>query len=441
MALDTQLSLLQRPIDSRLAPSQERFYRLTAPIWDRPLSEHLAAALLKFAFDQLRERHPIAIFGRSAIVTRYPDVRQVLDDSEGFGVAPIYAEKMERSTGAFILGMENTRQYDCEARWLRSAVREGDLERIRSLTEEYTLEAVEAARDGSSTGAAQLDVVGAISRRIPIRLFESYFGVPVRDEGQMMRWMRTIFWDLFLNLNDARKVRQAAGRSSAELNPYLDEIILERREELGRGVKRDDFLSRLISSTEVDTGGRPFTNLDVRRNVGGVIVGAVDTVSKAIAQALAELLRRPLELLGAKHAARDGNRELVRRYAFEALRFHPHNPILLRRCLKDRVVGRGSAEEGEIREGMTVCAATLGAMFDPAVFPEPNAFRLDRHEEAYLHFGHGQHRCFGERFDRVIIPEVLMILLRLPDLRRVPGITMRYEGPFPDRLLVEFSRE
>jgi cytochrome P450 len=84
----------------------------------------------------------------------------------------------------------------------------------------------------------------------------------------------------------------------------------------------------------------------------------------------------------------------------------------------------------------------LSAMFDPDVFIEPAVFRADRETE-YLHFGYGMHRCFGYAINGVQIPEIGATLLRLPNLRRAPGSAGRiaYDGPFPDRLILEFDHD
>jgi cytochrome P450 len=86
--------------------------------------------------------------------------------------------------------------------------------------------------------------------------------------------------------------------------------------------------------------------------------------------------------------------------------------------------------------------ATLSAMFDPEVFIEPQVFRADREVE-YLHFGYGMHRCFGRAINGVQIPELVATLVRLPNLRRAPGHAGRiaYDGPFPERLVLEFDRD
>jgi cytochrome P450 len=95
-----------------------------------------------------------------------------------------------------------------------------------------------------------------------------------------------------------------------------------------------------------------------------------------------------------------------------------------------------------IPAGSTVLVALDSAQFDAAAFPDPGQFRLDRTVE-YLHFGYGLHQCFGLAINQVQIPELAAALLRLPNLRRSPGPEGQIvsDGPFPDRLVLQFDRD
>ena len=101
--------------------------------------------------------------------------------------------------------------------------------------------------------------------------------------------------------------------------------------------------------------------------------------------------------------------------------------------------GRGAKVAYIHDAGTTTYASTLSGMFDASVLPSPHEFRVDRPWEHYLHFGRGMHRCFGERYNRVIIPQAVQVLLASPNLERLHGDAGRihYEGPFPSRLLVK----
>jgi cytochrome P450 len=224
------------------------------------------------------------------------------------------------------------------------------------------------------------------------------------------------------------------------LRDYLALLIAQRKKDLASSnFDRDDMLTRLL---RMQTS--PGVSLDddgVRRNISGLIVGAVDTTSAAVTQAIDQLLSRPRELAVAHDAAKAGDVETVSKYVFEALRFNPQAPGLLRFCPRGATVAAGKKYETNVPAGATVLLGTLSAMFDPDAFNDPATFRVDREKPVYLHFGSGMHRCYGLPINMVQIPEIALALLKLDGLRRAPGPKghVVYDGPFPDRLVVEFN--
>jgi cytochrome P450 len=395
------------------------------------LNDWFSPSLLRALCKLLRQHKPVLRLGSQALVARYVDVTEVLGESEHFGVTEVYADKMQRTTGAFVLGMENTPAYAREVSFIRAAVKPGDLARVRALAGEHTEELLAQAR-----AEGCVDLV-SVARLVPLQLVEHYFGVAGVDRTEMLRWLRSVFWDLFVNLGGDRRVTRRAVADAAELNAHLDYVIRDHQRALRAGRPPDDFVTRLLRSRadypELDAAA-------LRRNIGGVIVGAVETQAKAIVQALEQLLRRPQELEGARQAALAGDQERVSRYVFEALRFNPHNPLIVRRCHRDTTIGAGTLYETALPRGTTVYALTLSAMFDESVVSDPESFRLDRPPQHYLHFGYGQHQCFGARLNHVVLPEVIGRLLLLPNLRisrETPRV--EHEGPFPDRFVLEFD--
>src|SRR5258705_12665748 len=245
---------------------------------------------------ELRGLAPIATFGSYALVSRYDDVREVLANDRDFGVTEIYAARMARTTGTFFLGMENMPQYQREVDIARRAVRVEDARRIAQIVASCAQELLDAAK---AKGGA-FDAVSEYSRLLPIALVRDYFGVPGPDPETMKRWMRCIFWDLFLNQNDDPDVLEKSNRASAAMRPYLEELVRERKARLSAGADvPDDFVTRMLMQQAKD----PTIDDDlIRRNIGGVIVGAVDTQSKAIAHAVDALLRRPSAFASAREA-------------------------------------------------------------------------------------------------------------------------------------------
>ncbi|HEX8085681.1 MAG TPA: cytochrome P450 [Solirubrobacteraceae bacterium] len=378
---------------------------------------------LPWVFARLRRHRPIVSLRKYAVVTLAADVREVLDDHHAFTVA-LYAPKMEAITGPFILGLDDTPLYRHDDAALHAAVRPDDVPGVAEIV-------LATARERLDAGG-EVDVVRDVVEPAIDRAIASYFGTPAPDTATQVRWAKTLFRDIFLNVGNDAAVHQRALDAAGEMRPHLDRLVAQRKAALAAGGDvPDDVLTRLLRAQD-EPGG--LHDVAIRHNFIGLIAGWIPTVSKAFTLALDELLGRGHELEAAKRAAREGDRELVGAYVFEAMRFRPQASGLLRKCAVDRVVAEGTKRARTVHAGATVLVATESAMFDPAAVPSPNAFRIDRPFEAYLHFGHGLHTCFGLAINRAQLPALGLALLERPGLRRAQRL--RWEGPFPSSLRV-----
>ncbi len=388
-------------------------------------------------FAELRESRPIFASPGMTFVTKYSDVHEVLARDEVFSVRP-YALKMQRiAPTGFILAIDDNPQYQRDVSILRLAFGRDDLPRIREFVAHTAAQLI-----SNAAGNARFDLVQGLSRVVPARLVAHYFGVPGPDERTLMRWARTIFHDLFLNLRNVPAIRDPAVVSGAALSAYLDELITRRESEMASGAHLEDNVLNRLLQMQCSAATR-FDNARIRDNLIGMLVGAIETNSKAIAHAADELLRRPQELAAAQAAAIDNNDELLAHYIHEALRFKPQSIGLLRYCEQNYTLAKGTSREAIIRGGTLVFLATWSAMFDASHLDEPEKFRTDRSLTAdYLHFGDGLHTCTGQYISRVLILEVMKRLLSVANLRRAAGADgeIRSDGPFPDSFIVEFDQ-
>ena len=380
----------------------------------------LAGALTPWVLGRLRRWMPIVSLRRYAAVTLAADVKAVLEDPEGFTVE-LYAPKMEAITGPFVLGLDGTSLYRHDDAALRAAVRREDLPAIG--------EAMLAAARSRVAAGGELDLVSGVVDPATEHVMSGYFGTPAPDPATQVRWAKSLFEDIFLNVGGKPAVHDRALADAAGLRPHLDGLIAARKAALAAGGEvPDDVLTRLLR------GGR-LHDVAIRHNLIGLITGWIPTVSKAFTLAMDELLDRPAELAAAKRAAQAGDSERVGAYVFEAMRFRPQAAGVLRRCAADRVVAAGTRRARTIRAGATVLVATQSAMFDPELVPDPAEFRVDRPFEAYqLQFGYGLHTCFGLAINRVQLPALGMALLERPGLRRAGPL--RSEGAFPASLRI-----
>lgn len=386
--------------------------------------------VLRLVFALLRSVAPVLVFGKRAVVTRHADVIALLERDQEFTIAEVNAARTARDNGPFVLGMDRGPQHDREKALLDQVMQRTDSELVRTIVRE------EGERCLARTqGLGQLELVQGLSRAVPLRVIERYFGVSSPVEGGMADWLSALFHDLFLNQTDEPQVIADAVTSFQRLRPHVMAVIEQRR---NRAVMRsDDVLGRMLA-LQSDPSYRSWLDDDaVCRSISGLIIGALETTSKAVVHVIDELLRRPAALEAAVRAAQRGDVQAVRGSAYEALRFNPFVPVLVRHCRNQTRLGSAGPA---IPAGTRVYAATLSAMFDRAAVENPREFRADRPSE-YLHFGYGLHRCQGRLVNDVQVPELVALVLTLPKLRRAAGGRGQvvYSGPFPERFVLEFD--
>ena len=380
-------------------------------------------------FALLRRLSPILVVGKTALVTRYEDVQEVLSREAVFQVT--YTQKMEIiGDGAnFFLGMQNSPEYERDQSHMRTVIRRQDLVgQIQPLV-------AKTAEDLVSASRGRIDVV-ALSRVVPIRLIATYFGCPADSEEDLARWSTAMFQYLFTDQQNDAAVGAMARDAAVKARGWLDQTIAERKK---KDAQQDDVLGRCLALQKAGLAG--MDDMGIRNNLLGLIIGAIPTTSKCCAQVLDVLLKRPDKLQEAQQAARKDNDALVAQYVFEALRFSPNNPGIFRLAAEDYTVAKGKMHATTIRRGTSVIAATQSAMFDETFVDAPNEFRTGRPDYGYMHFGYGLHTCFGQYINRVQIPGILKPLLKRNGLRRADGVSgqLRYDGSFPRSLMVMFD--
>jgi cytochrome P450 len=356
------------------------------------------------------------------IVLRHADCREVLDRHDVFRV--VYLPRMEQVSGPFILGWDPADQprYDLEHGWLAGAVRPEDGPRLASEARALAEERVAAGRR-----AGGLDVVADLADPVIDDAIGWWFGVPGAAQPPSARpaarldCARAAFYGVFLNMLKVPAVREhardGAGRLAVEIRAAAE------RAEPGDG----DVLARLLASQDAERG----LDRDAAvRNLVGLVTAWVPQVSRLLPTALDALLDRKRELGEAQEAARAGDVARVGAYLWEAARFRSTNPLLPRRAAVEHRLPSGTT----IPAGTVVMAILQAAMMDPDALQDPKRFIPGRPEDAYMHFGGGLHRCFGEHAARAQLGEMATVLLACDGLRRAGRVQWR--GAFPVGLRV-----
>ena len=203
---------------------------------------------------------------------------KVLDDFTHFTVA-LYAPKMEAITGPFILGLDDTGLYRNDHAALRAAIRAEDLPHVEELVSE-------AARERVAAAGQRIDVVSALVEPVVDRAIAVYFGSPGPNAATQLRWARSLFEDIFINVSNLDAIHERALAAAAEMRPHVDGLVAARRAELDAGADvPDDVLTRLVRGAR---GEDRLDDLAIRHNLIGLISGWIPTVSKAFALAVDE---------------------------------------------------------------------------------------------------------------------------------------------------------
>ena len=140
--------------------------------------------------------------------------------------------------------------------------------------------------------------------------------------------------------------REAA---NGEMAAYLTALVQRRASELEAGQRGHDPVTRLLRLAL--SGAVKFPVERVVLNVGGLLIGAVETTSHAVVNALEFLLRDPDRLAEARAAAQSGDTARFDGFVFEALRFRPAFSYTFRTVEQDTTLCRGADQE------MTIPAA------------------------------------------------------------------------------------
>ncbi|MCA8930089.1 MAG: cytochrome P450, partial [Alphaproteobacteria bacterium] len=270
-------------------------------------------------FRELRDHRPIMPAGPIWLVSRFRDVEEILHRETVFGVP--YLPNMTGVIGPFVLSQDITPQYDHDISAMRLAIRREDLPRVHGIVSRHAAQIVDEL---VATGQP-FDIVQSLTRIVPLRVAQEYFGFEAPDDD-MKRWARAAFEEFFVNLDKVPAVREAAVQAGAESRDALAGLIARRR---ASGEERDDVLGRLLAQQKAG-GGLCFDDEGVIRTLQGCLIGMDETTNQACNAALLVMLSQPPLLAAAQAAAKAGEDEKLAAIVFEALRFRPINPLVVR---------------------------------------------------------------------------------------------------------------
>ena len=245
-----------------------------------------------------------------------------------------------------------------------------------------------------------VDLIADFAAAIPVEIIGNLLDIPHAERGPLRGWSLKILGALEPTITP----EQLADTDAAvrDFLSYLEALVADRKQHPGD--PQSDVLTRLLG--EID--GERLTHTELLQNCIFILNAGHETTTNLIANGLVTLARWPDE-----KARLIADPDLTRSAVEEFLRFESSNQLGNRATTADAEIGGIVMPKGT---RITLCIGAANR--DPAVFPEPHQFRIDRAPNRHLAFASGPHQCAGLALARLEGKVALeMFLQRFPDYR------------------------
>lgn len=398
-------------------------------------------------FRELREKRPILVTPECTLVALYDDVTEVLNMPRVFTTA-LYLPKM--GNGIYLMCHDDDALHTREKSLMQGMLNRDDLPKVRDMVAGICKDLLGAAN-------GRIEAINDYCRMVPATLVRDYFGLVGIDLKELIEWSYWNQADTFYNQpfdiipDEKRKeITDMHNKTGDKLSKYIVELVARRllavKAEQATNIvfagwyvlrmlvsslmgNKDGKLTDDIVTRMVRTSYPVAVDFDIKRlgvNAGGLLIGAIETTSQAVAQVVEYILNDLQWLAKAKAAAKLDNPAEFDGIVWEALRFVPICPYLFRQTASEYTVAKGTGHETMMKPGTNVLLLTQSAMFDAKAFENPEQFIPGRNWYHYFHFGFGSHECLGKYVGMVMIPEMVRHILLLGDVREVAPID--YKG-------------
>ena len=339
-------------------------------------------------FARLREREPISWIAvlNMWYVVRYEDVRAALFDSRlttesaQSTIFDTFGAHMLTTEGAMHERYRQATKQPFSPAFVRSHLETAILARADALVMHFE-------------ALGQADVRAVFARRLPIQVMLMVCGLPAEAEPQLRRWYDS-FEAALANFSADPEIRAAARKSVSEFHALLDSAM--------ESVTRTDRYSLLAHLAGAPLAER-LSNDEIKRNLSIIFFGGISTVEALLLNCLWALFEHPDTLARIRQ---DLNK--LPQAIEETMRWL--SPVQsATRHVTEAFEWQGIA----FAANDTVNCMLGAANRDPAVFPDPDRFDLDRPNcRRHLGFATGVHACLGSHLARAEVRIGVETLLR-----------------------------
>ncbi len=265
----------------------------------------------------------------------------------------------------------------------------------------------------------RFDAMSGLADQLPVVIIAEMLGVPADHHARFRSWSDAV-------------TSNNATTPGTPLNPEVRKAVTALREYFTHEIERrrtdpgDDLISALVAAHDSDEA---LTTKELLAFVILLLLAGNETTTNLIGNGLLALARNPAEY---KRLRRDHT--LIPSAVEEMLRYDSPVQTLMRFATMDTNVGGTPVERGGLVA--VLCGA---ANRDPAKFPEPEGFNIERTPNDHVAFGEGIHFCLGAPLARLEARIAFETFVdRFTDVALAdPGQQLSYRGSFFTRGLRE----
>ena len=271
------------------------------------------------------------------------------------------------------------------------------VERWRPRIREVVARVLDGIRD------AEFDLIAEFAGPVPTVVIAEMLGVDPSRHGDFKTWSDqsvTVGFNPFATAEE-KSVAEAA---RASLEAFFSEEIAARRACPG-----DDLISDMLRA---ESDGDRLTEREMIRQCNLLLVAGNVTTTDLIGNGVKALLDHPDQL-----ARLRADPALIRNAVEEILRFD--SPVVNSGRIANRDIDIGGCP---VHRGESLSTSLAAANRDPAVYPDPDRFDIERADTHHQSFGGGRHLCLGAHLARAEAQEAILALVtRFPGLRHGAG--------------------
>ncbi|MBT2406835.1 MULTISPECIES: cytochrome P450 [unclassified Streptomyces] len=261
---------------------------------------------------------------------------------------------------------------------LRRLVAKGFTPRHVEMLREDIQSAVDGLIDGlvdRISGSGEADLVAGFAKPLPLRVVGALLDVPAEDQDRFSGWVAGML---------APRTREELVTAIGSIHRFLVDLVAERRARPG-----EDMLSSLIAARDDEDR---LTEDELVSLAFLILMAGSENVQHVISNGVLALLSHPDQL-----ASLRAHPDLLPEAVEELLRYAQPIQTTIRRFPTEPVEIAGVP----VPAGDTVLLCLASAHRDPARYPEPDRFDINRADKAHLALGHGMHYCLGAPLARL----------------------------------------